>query len=281
MKYHIPFKTAISTVILTVNNMEQQLHFYTDVMGLKIRHELGDQVVLGTTHKDIVVLRNYPNAKKSLRTTGLFHLAILLPTREELASWLKHYLSLGYQLEGAADHGVSEALYLSDPEGNGIEMYTDRPHNTWTFRGDKIKMVTKYLDVQNLLEVAADSFSKLSVQTTLGHIHLRVSDLKEAKAFYVDLLGFDLMQDDYAGALFVSAGGYHHHIGMNTWNSAGATPPLSNTLGLHSYTIALPNKVELENLASHLSETEYPMKGVSEGLELHDPFGLKVIFSCV
>ena len=281
MSYHIPSKTVISTVTLTVNNMEQQLHFYTDVIGLKIKHELTDRVVLGTTYEDIIVLRNHPNAKQSLRTTGLFHLAILLPTREELASWLKHYLFLGYQLQGASDHGVSEALYLSDPEGNGIEMYTDRPRETWIFRGDKIKMVTKYLDVQNLLEIATDSFRKLSEQTTLGHIHLRVSDLKEARAFYVDLLGFNLMQDDYAGALFVSAGGYHHHIGMNVWNSAGVAPPLPNILGLYSYRVALPDKAELESLAKHLSETEYPMKGFSKELELHDPFGLKVIFTCL
>ncbi len=281
MSYHTPSKTVISTVTLTVNNMEQQLHFYTDVIGLKIKHKLIDQVVLGTAHRDIVVLHKHTNAKQDTRTTGLFHLAILLPTREELASWLKHYLSLGYQLQGASDHGVSEALYLSDPEGNGIEMYTDHPRETWPFREDKIKMVTKYLDVQNLLEVAVDSFSKLSEQTTLGHIHLRVSDLKEARAFYVDLLGFDLMQDDYAGALFISAGGYHHHIGMNVWNSTGAAPPLPNTLGLHSYTIALSNKAELENLASYLSEAKYPMKRVFEGLELHDPSGLKIIFTRV
>jgi catechol 2,3-dioxygenase len=181
-------------------------------------------------------------------TTGLFHLALLVPDQAELARALNRVTATGHRFTGASDHLVSEALYLNDPEGNGIEIYRDRPREEWPRAEGQLQMATLPLDLEGVLASApaGDAGEGMAAGTTLGHVHLQVASIPPADAFYTDGLGFEATVRGYPGALFVSAGGYHHHIGLNTWAGEGAPAPPLGARGLRSYTIVLPDEVALE-----------------------------------
>ena len=275
-------QTTVGPVHLTVADLERSLRFYGEVLGLQVA-ERGDGTVTLAVTSDapkasaIVVLSALPGARpQPPRTTGLYHLAILMPTRADLARSLAHLIETRYRLQGASDHLVSEALYLADPEGNGIELYADRPRDQWPRRGDRIAMATDPLDLDDLLaELGRGAGDRrefaLDPATRIGHVHLRVSDLAVAEAFYVGLLGFDVTVRDYPGALFVSAGGYHHHIGMNTWASAGAPPPPPGTAGLRDYIIHLPDQAALQTVLDRLRGASVQPAQTNEGWRLADP----------
>ncbi len=272
---------------LAVGDLARSLDFYGDVLGFRIAHrEDGSAALTAGGNTPLITLTEVPGARpEPPRTTGLYHLAVLVPTRAALARSLRHVIERRYRLQGASDHLVSEALYLADPEGNGIELYADRPRDQWPRRGDRIAMATDPLDLDDLLDESGGGAEDrgqfaLDPGTRIGHVHLRVADLAAAEAFYSGLLGFDVMQRDYPGALFVAAGGYHHHIGMNTWGSAGAPPPPPGSAGLRDFTVRLPGEAELYALVERIRDAGGVKPAQSpEGWRLADPSGNGVVLA--
>ena len=217
------------------------------------------------------------------RTTGLYHLAILLPTRRDLASALVRLAQSRWPLDGASDHLVSEALYLSDPDGNGIEIYRDRARAEWPSRDGQIEMATLALDLDDVigeLEGATSIDPTVPAGTVIGHVHLQVADINDAEAFYNGVLGFDVTVRGYPGALFVSAGGYHHHIGLNTWQSAGAAPPASGSVGLRSFEVTLPDPAALADVVDRVHRAGLTTETAAGGATLvRDPSGNGVLLT--
>ncbi len=228
----------ITGLTLRVQNLKRQMAFYRDLLGLEVIRQEGPQTCLAPAGEQFTLtLVHDPSAPlRPQPTLGLYHFALLLPSRTALSAVFRRLLEARYpHFQGASDHGVSEALYLSDPEGNGIELYRDRPRTEWPFQGDQLAMVSEPLNLEDLLSQASQS-SALEAQTTLGHLHLHVRDLDQAQAFF-EGLGLTLMQGDYPGARFLAADGYHHHIGINLW-ARGRTAPAGST-GLLAYQLAI------------------------------------------
>jgi catechol 2,3-dioxygenase len=251
--------TAMGTVRLTVSDLGRARDYYERVIGLHVTEvDNGDAIALNAgggpalleLHGDMAAPRLDPSR------TGLFHFALLLPNRRELALALVRIAREGGSLTGASDHLVSEALYMSDPDGNGIEIYRDRPRSEWEREGESgVRMATLPLDLDDLVgELGGDVSGTPSMPagTVIGHVHLQVRDLESSDAFYAGLIGFDVMQRSYPGALFVSAGGYHHHLGLNIWNSRGAPAPEPGSIGLRSFDVVLGDGEELEYVLTRL-----------------------------
>jgi catechol 2,3-dioxygenase len=259
--------TKLGPVALTVPDMARALQFYTDTLGLRtLQQRESVEVLGGDAGMPLVSLTETPDARpKPPRTTGLYHFAILLPSQRDLASVLRRLAETRYPLQGAADHGVSEALYLADPDGNGIEIYRDRPRDEWPWQADRLRMVTDPLDVDRLLAQRDDPWSGLPSGTRIGHVHLHVADLNQAERFYCDVLGFELMQRYGQSAIFLSAGGYHHHIGLNVWAGVGAPHPPSDAVGLRFFTVYLPDGAELARVAARLRAADVPLAPPERG----------------
>jgi catechol 2,3-dioxygenase len=248
-KFTIDPLTHIGAVTLRVSDLSRSIEFYTETIGLVLASRQGGLAELATPDGlPMLRLEEHPGAKpRPRRSTGLYHFAILTPTRAALGMSLRRLAERGYPLHGAADHLVSEALYLDDPHMNGIEIYRDRPKSEWEFDGNSVRMANEPVDLELLLRDGGDgAWTGLAPGTTMGHIHLHVRDLDEAEAFYCGVLGFDVMLRWPPSALFVSAGGYHHHIGLNTWAGVGAPPPPSDAAGLVNFEIVLPDVTEVE-----------------------------------
>ncbi|MCF1709729.1 VOC family protein [Tabrizicola sp. J26] len=212
----------IGRVALTVNDLGRVADFYRALLGFETLSADGEVVVLGAGGKPLLELRGDRAARvRSRREAGLFHTAFLLPSREDLGAWLRHMADKRLPVSGASDHLVSEAIYLDDPEGNGIEVYSDRPRESWTTENGQIKMATEHLDIDSLFAAARAPWTGAPDGTVVGHVHLQVGNVPEAEAFYHDTLGFDI-KAHYPGASFMSSGGYHHHLGANVWQSRGA-----------------------------------------------------------
>ncbi len=238
--------TSLGPVRLTVCDPERSRSFYEAAIGLRATELDDGGIALGVAGRPALVeLTGDASAPRlDRRSPGLYHLAILVPYRLDLAHALARLVNARYPLDGASDHLVSEALYLSDPDGNGIEIYRDRPRDEWRRDQGSIEMATLALDLHALaaeLNAAPALQAQAPSATTIGHVHLQVSDLAAAEAFYNGVLGFDVVQRGYPGALFVSAGGYHHHVGLNTWHSRGSTPPAPGLVGLRSFVVILPD----------------------------------------
>lgn len=248
-------------VELSVSDVERSLEYWQDAIGLRLLSREDGAAELGA---DTPLLRlvEEPGARPADGYAGLYHVALLVPDRPALAGFLAHVARERIPLEGLSDHEVSEAIYLRDPDRHGIEVYADRPRERWDGRVMEL-MTTKPLDVRDLL--AADDagpFEGLPDGTSVGHVHLRVRDVEETVAFYRDVLGMGLTAQLGPMAAFLSAGGYHHHIGANTWESGGAPQAPEGTARLLRYTIVLPDRAELERLAERLG-----------GAEARDPSG--------
>lgn len=212
----------IGRVTLTVRDLAKTADFYQSALGFDHLSGDGTAVVLGAGDHALLELRADPAARqRSAREAGLFHTAFLLPSRPALGGWLLHAANSGVQLQGASDHGVSEAIYLADPEGNGIEVYRDRPRQDWHRKGEIVEMGTEALDLNAVAAAADGPWKGVATGSVVGHVHLQVGSLPEAEAFYAGTLGFTVT-NRYTGALFYGSGGYHHHIGTNVWNSRGA-----------------------------------------------------------
>ncbi len=264
----------IGVVSLTVADLARSLSFYRSVLGLRADHAAnGGALLVAQGDTPLLHLVEHPGAQpKPARATGLYHFAILLPGRADLARWLRHVLESGWPLQGWSDHGVSEAIYLADADGNGIEIYRDRPRAEWPVMNGELQMVTDPLDAQNLLALVdgAEPWQAMPAGTTMGHVHLHVRQIAEAQDFYCGVLGFDLMQRYGPSALFVSAGGYHHHIGLNTWAGVGAPPAPAGSAGLRYFTVVVP---DADEVAARVQEAGIAVAPQADGWYLHDPSG--------
>lgn len=219
----------IGTVTLTVRDLSRSADFYARALGLEKLHSDGSEAVMGAGNRALVRLIADPAAReRTPREAGLFHTAILLPDRAALGAWVHHASGTRLPVQGASDHHVSEAIYFADPEGNGIEIYVDRPRSAWTKPDGSIHMTTDPLDIADLAATADGPWTGAPEGTVVGHVHLQVGDVKQAEAFYNGTLGFPITAH-YPGAAFYGAGGYHHHFATNIWNSRGAGPRTPST----------------------------------------------------
>jgi catechol 2,3-dioxygenase len=274
--------TSLGPVSLTVTDLDRSRIFYERAIGLRAsENDDGTLALGGTGASPLIELRGDSSAPRlNRRAPGLYHLAILVPTRLDLAFALARLAETRWPLDGASDHLVSEALYLSDPDGNGIEIYRDRPRDEWRRVGDQLQMSTLPLDLDDVLaelRVASELQASAPPGTTIGHVHLQVGNLEQAEAFYHGVLGFDVMVRGFPGALFVSAGGYHHHIGLNTWHSAGAAPAPAGSVGLRSFAIDLPNERALATVIARVEAASIATTTTADGVLVRDPFGSGVL----
>lgn len=281
----LPDSVAIGAANLRVPDAERALGFYRDLLGLAVQESREDRVVLGATEHSpaLVVLTIDPDAvAKPPRTTGLYHMAIRVPTRAALARLLQRIAVARYPMQGAADHLVSEALYMADPDGNGIELYVDRPREQWQIIDEQVAMSTDPLDIDDLLAQATDDpWSGIDPGTDIGHMHLHVSNLGAAEAFWSGVIGFDVMQRGYPGALFVAAGGYHHHLGLNIWAGRGAPPPPSNAIGLMHYSLVLPDDAARQTVLGRAQAAGVAIEDTDAGPLLRDPDRNAVVLQVV
>jgi catechol 2,3-dioxygenase len=270
--------TSVGAVHLTVADLDRSVGYYRTAIGLTVLEQAGRTARLGAGARELLVLVEEPGARLAHGYTGLYHFALLVPERRELAQWLAHAIRDRVALVGLSDHFVSEALYLSDPDGHGIEIYCDRQREVWEGRvGDRLTTVP--LDVPSLLGVLSDgeseTFDALPDGTVMGHVHLKVAAIPETVSFYRDVVGFALMAQLENRAAFLAAGGYHHHLGANTWESAGAPPPPPGTAALRHATILLPDAGELDRVLARLDERGHAI----DGSTVRDPSGNTLVFA--
>nr|WP_156034776.1 VOC family protein [Pseudorhizobium marinum] len=271
----------VAHVQLVVSDLDRVSGYYQSVIGLRVMDEGGSAHVLGVDGRPLLTLLHRPDAARAPRqAAGLFHTAFLVPGRTELAHWLSHAAATGLRLDGASDHLVSEALYLTDPEGNGIEIYRDRPPEEWPHNADgTVAMATERLDLQALLADAPQSaWNGMAGGTAIGHIHLQVGDVPQAEAFYRDVLGLKVMAH-YPGASFLATGGYHHHLAANIWNSRGAGPRAENMTGLAGYTLHFNDRTMLATTLANLEAQQIAIAQTAEGHRFLDPWGIAITLS--
>jgi catechol 2,3-dioxygenase len=272
---------GLGAVRLDVADLDRAQRFYEQAIGLGALDRAADSVRLGVEGATVVELVGRPDApRRPPGTTGLFHLAILLPSRADLARALRRVVGAGWRLTGASDHLVSEALYLHDPEGNGIEIYRDRPREQWRFADGQLQMDTLPLDLDSVLGELSDAGTEangMPAGTRIGHVHLNVAELSAAEDFYAGALGFEVTVRSYPGALFLSTGGYHHQIGVNTWTGEGAPAPPPGSLGLRRFEIVLQGARELELAGERLRAAGFDPDRDGEGLLVADPSGNGVL----
>jgi catechol 2,3-dioxygenase len=270
--------TQTGLLSLTVSDLQRSLAYYTRAIGFELLRRGEQAATLGAGGTPLLVLTEQSGAEPWPRGgrsyTGLYHFAILLPTRADLGRWLRHWAELRMPPPGQGDHDVSEALYLEDPDMHGIEVYRDRPRDQWKWRDGQVQMTTGPVDVAGAIaEADRDevAWTGLPVGTRIGHIHLQVGDIADAAAFYHGVLGFDIVAQ-LPSALFVSAGGYHHHIGMNIWHSRGAGVAPAGTVRLGFFTIELPTDEARRDVVTRLHATGIPVEERGGGLALADPW---------
>ena len=265
--------TTMGAVTLLVGDLDAMTAFYRDIITLQVQDSEGDSVVLGRAGIPIVILRHEPTLKHAVPgAAGLFHTAIVFESQAALASALMSVAQHAPQtFTGSADHLVSQAFYLTDPEGNGIELYWDRDRSEWSWTHGEIEMATLYLDPNTFLREHLGEEPTDATPAQVGHVHLSVGDVATAREFYVDRLGFDATASLGSQALFVSAGGYHHHMAMNVWNSRGAGPRMP-ALGLGQVDLVLPNEDALGELNERLTHFGTQVADDGQTLAFTDPW---------
>lgn len=266
---------------LIVSDLPLVSGYYQSMLGLKVLEKNPSGEVLGVDGMPLLTLTTQGNAQRAPRNAaGLFHTAFLVPSRMELALWLRHAAANNVVLDGASDHLVSEAIYLSDPEGNGIEVYADRPPEEWTFHPDGgVEVATLRLDLQALYDSAPEGrWAGMADGTAIGHIHLQVGNIPEADAFYRDVLGLKIMAR-YPGASFFASGNYHHHVAANIWNSRGAQTRADGMTGLSDYTLRFNDRAALDKAVAALEAQEIQTEKRDGGVFLKDPWGIGVTLS--
>lgn len=270
--FHTGEATFISHVHLNVSDLTTMVQFYENVIGLHVLEQSVDTATLGVGDEAFLTLHVPAGVKpKQRKETGLYHFAILVPTARDLGVVLRHLIELQIPL-GAADHIVSEALYLSDPEGNGIEIYADIDSDMWTWENGHVTMSTLKLDHDQLLQLSeGEAWNGLPEGTKMGHLHLHVSQLEEARQFY-ETLGFQVVSE-LPTALFMSTEGYHHHIAVNVWNGTNIPTPEPETVGLRSAVMQFENKEALEEAVQRLQGANYSVSNEQNGYEVKDPSG--------
>ncbi|HLO11054.1 MAG TPA: VOC family protein [Pseudoneobacillus sp.] len=278
MNFHREPITFVGKVNLKVENLERSLAFYQEVIGFRILEKTERTANLTADGKTILLSIEQPEnvIPKHGRTTGLYHFALLLPKRSDLAKIVQHFVGIGLKF-GSSDHLVSEALYLSDPDGNGIEIYVDREPAEWDWNQGEVEMTVDPLNFVDLLAIGnQQSWKGLPADTVMGHIHLHVSELKKTEEFYTEGLGFDVVNRYGTQALFISSGKYHHHIGLNTWNGVGAPQPPVNSVGLESFTLMLPTEEKRDSIIAQLKKIGAPVVKEKGSIVTEDPSGNRI-----
>jgi len=272
----------VGAVHVTVADLERSLGYYRDEIGLETIERDDGRASLGTGGRELLALVEEPGARPADGYTGLYHFALLVPERVDLARWLAHAARDRVGLTGLSDHAVSEAIYLRDPDGHGIEIYCDRPRESWQGRVTEL-MTTMPLDVPSLLGELADPesepFEGLPPGTVMGHVHLRVASVPETVDFYRDVLGFGLMAQLGPQAAFLAAGGYHHHIGANVWESRGAPPPPPGSAALRHATIVLPAAEERDRVLRRVEAAGAVVEQADGGPVAVDPSGNRLLLA--
>lgn len=278
MNFHRDPITFVGHVHLRVQDLERALTFYQEVIGFKVLEKNDRLAQLTADGKTALLTLEQPDdvSAKQRRTTGLYHFALLLPHRSDLANIVYHLAAHGVQI-GASDHLVSEALYLSDPDGNGIEIYTDRDPSEWRWHNNQVTMTTDPLNIQDLLtEGEQNAWKGLPAQTVMGHIHLHVSELDRTEEFYTKGLGFEVVTRYGTQALFISDGKYHHHIGLNTWNGVGAPQPSHNSVGMKYYTLEFASEEKRNQVMTQLKAIGAPVEETNGSFVTTDPSGNRI-----
>ena len=268
----------IGVIGLKVRDLDRLTGFYRDVLGLSVLDRSTDGAALGAGGVPLVHIEHRPDAKPGdTRTAGLYHTAFLMPTRADLARWLLHVARGKVPLTGASDHAVSEAFYLDDPEGNGIEVYYDRPAETWQWTGNDLRITTDPLDVDSILREVPPTatFPGAPDGLRIGHVHLRVGDVARAETFYRDALGLDVTRRRH-GASFMSSGRYHHHIAANVWHSAGAGRRDENRAGLAWLALEAADGTAFDAAKARLAQAATELAVTASGIETADPWGTRL-----
>jgi catechol 2,3-dioxygenase len=279
-------RTSLDHVHLTVRDLDREIAFYTDVLGLKIHRRAdgaeGRFAALGAGQGDLLRLTERPDAMRAERAAGMYHLCLLVRERVELAQWLRRVAETRTQVEGLVDHRFSEAIYLPDPEGNTVELNWDRPRGQWPPVETVLRLGNGPLDTEGLyalLEGQPAAWSGVSADTTFSHIHLYVGDLAAAERFYVGVLGFERVMGIPGQATFVSAGGYHHHVAFNVWKGRGIPPQPAGAAGLRYFAIRLVDDAERARVLDRVRAAGIPTQETPEGTLVRDPAALGIVLT--
>ena len=278
----IPTTTRMGAVHLTVGDLDRSLAYYARDIGLELLAREDGHASLGAGGAELLGLVEEPGAGPAAGYTGLYHFALRVPERSDLARWLAHAGREQVPLGGMSDHFVSEALYLTDPDRHGIEIYHDRPRELWEGKVGS-RLTSDPLDVGSLLGELDDPstapFDGLPSGTDMGHVHLQVADVADTVAFYRDVLGFDLMAELPGSAAFLGAGGYHHHVGANTWHTRGAPPAPEGTAALRHATIVLPSAEDRDRVAARVAAAGQEPEERENGVVVRDPSGIRLLLA--
>lgn len=287
--FHVKPNMYISHVQLKVSNLERSIQYYEQIIGFKTL--LNENGIAYLTFDGKTSLLSLVEVKDALPLrdgyTGLYHFALLLPTLKDLGNIVQHFINNNVRI-GASDHHVSQALYLNDPDGNGIEIYVDRDNSNWHWdERNNVHMTTTHLDFNPILAAADGHWDGLPAKTVMGHIHLSIKNIAESEAFYTKLLDYETVLHYGAQALFVSTGHYHHHIGFNTWQSQNGQPAPENAVGLKCYTIVLKDDAYATDVKEKLEASGYvtepyadaPLFGGKQTFSVVDPNGIRIIFT--
>lgn len=278
-QFHRRPHTYVGHVHIKVANLKRSLDFYQKMIGFQIQKQTKRKAILSADGKTPLLTIEQPKnvVPKQRRTTGLYHFALLLPSRKDLGKFIRHLTHTGYPLQGASNHQFSEALYLADPDGNGIELYADTPPSTWQWENGLLVGRSTPLDVEGVLREATEEHWKgLPSETVMGHLHLHGSELKNMKEFYQEGLGFDIVINMPQQALFFSTGRYHHHVAVNVWNGIGAPVPPENSVGLKKYSLVFPNKEAKESVILKLNRLGHDIKEEDGDFHTEDPSGNRI-----
>jgi catechol 2,3-dioxygenase len=269
----------IGAIGLVARDLDGLTNFYRDLLGLTVLEQTGHGSRLGVGDVALIEIEYQPNAKPDdPAQAGLYHTAFLMPTRQDHARWIMHIMKARLPISGASDHGVSEAFYLDDPEGNGIEVYSDRPRERWNWENGLVTMQTKQLDIEAILQeidAASATYPAAPQGLRIGHVHLRVGNIEKAEDFYRGTLGLDLTRRR-GGATFMSSGGYHHHVGANVWHSDGAGLRDADRAGLAWFSIETADDAAYNAAVTRLKAAGAPLHSLAAGIETADPFGTRV-----
>jgi catechol 2,3-dioxygenase len=278
----LPATLRLGPTHLTVSNLDGSIAFYERALGLQLHDRDGDGARMGAGGEDLLVLAGEPDAGLGGRHAGLYHLALLYDSREELARAIRRLAETRTRIEGASDHGVSEAIYLRDPDDNGIELYVDRPREQWpapSQPGERVAICTIALDIPALLRTVEGEPSRKHAGPGLrtGHLHLHVGSVPRGLEFYRDVLGFEVMVN-LGSAAFVSAGGYHHHVGFNVWLGRDVKPKPPATAGLDQWTVVLDSAAEVDAVRARVEAAGLPVEPRERGFLVRDPWQIAVVF---
>jgi catechol 2,3-dioxygenase len=276
----LPATLRLGAVHLTVTDLDRSVAFYEDAIGLRLHRRKDSLAVMGAGEEDLLVLYEEPGARRAGRHAGLYHFALLFPSREELARAALRLAATKTPIQGASDHGTHEAIYLPDPDGNGIELAADCPRALWP-RPLEYTGGPHPLDLDGLLGAITgeEPRGKAGPGLVIGHLHLHVGDLDRGLAFYRDVLGFELMTFMPGAAAFVSAGGYHHHLGFNIWRGEGVPPVPEGRVGLRHWTVMLDYPEEIEAVRERVRAAGIEVEDKGEGFLVRDPWDIATVFT--